>query len=372
MKSILNKLKKCFQKIYIKVVDNFQKIYCFVSLKKRKNIIVFLTPGDILINGGVLSIYSLASKTRDITGEKYFVQLCTYPNHVTYLMNRSFENKEIIVSFNRLLDVLEVGNVEKIIIHLPEYYSRFFFGALTSSQRRKLASFQDLRVNILNQNIEQLPEIQYLKDLEKITNKITITCSHSKFCNQNLSDKYKIPVHFFSVQLKSKYWKVIPFDKKKKQIVLSPDDSPLKKAVIELLRMNFPGWKLVTIRDCKYEEYLRLISESYFTISFGEGFDSYFIQPFFNNSIGISVYNEKFFPDKTWLQVETVFRSNDELLTSLIPIISSLLTNKGQYIQLQCNVKNKLSHLYSSKGFENNIELFYDEKYNYIPRKNLI
>ena len=368
MKSILNKLKKCYQKIQIKIIGTLQDIYCFVFLKTRKNIIIFLTPGDIRINGGVLSIFSLAAKTRDITGEKYFVQLCTYPNHVTYLKNRSFKHKDIIVTFNSLLDVLEVGCVEKILIHIPEYYSRFFYGALSPSQRRKLSSFQNLKINILNQNIEQLPEIQYLKGLEKISNRITITCSHSKFCNQNLSDRYKFPVHFLSVQFKSKYWKIIPFEKKKKQIVLSPDDSPWKKNVIDLLRMNLPGWKLITIRNCKYEEYLRLISESFFTISFGEGFDSYFIHPFYNNSVGISVYNDFFFPDKTWLQIKTVFSSSDELLKSLMPTISSLLTSKDQYMQLQCNVKNKLFLLYSSKHFENNIEHFYKEKYDYIPR----
>lgn len=367
MDSVFKKLKENYNKIRSKIVKFLQWVYCILIFKKQKNIIIFLTPGDIKINGGVLSIFSLASRTRDLMGEKYRVQICTYPNHLTYLRNRSFRNREYIVPFDNLLEILDAVALNKIILHIPEYYSRFFFGALTPRQREKLRLFKDLRINILNQNICQLPEIQELSGLKELSNKISITCSHSRFCNQLLSDIYRVPVHFFSVQMRSQYRKVIPFNKKKKQIILSPDKSTWKQSVIDLLRMNLPDWKLITIKNCKYEEYLKLISESYFTVSFGEGFDSYFIQPFFNNSVGISVYNANFFPNKDWLGVKTVFSSDEDLLKNLIPTLSSLLADQDKYSQLQYKVKVKLSALYSVKRFDSNIRRFYEDDFSYYP-----
>lgn len=367
MNSIYKNLIQSYNKVRSKIIKFLQNIYCFFIFKSQKNIIIFLTPGDIKINGGVLSIFSLASRTRDLMGQKYRVQICTYPNHLTYLRNGCFRNREFVVSFDNLLERLAPCAVNKIIIHIPEYYSRFFFGALTSRQREKLRLFKDLRINILNQNIKQLPEIQDLSGLKNLSNKISITCSHSKFCNQLLSNKYQFPVHLFSVQLRSQYHKVTPFNKKKKQIILSPDDSTWKQGVIDLLRMNLPDWKLITIKNCKYEDYLKLVSESYFTVSFGEGFDSYFIQPFFNNSVGISVYNANFFPDKDWLRVKTVFSSDEDLLKNLIPTISSLLADQDKYSQLQNKVKEDLSALYSTKRFENNLRSFYEDDFNYYP-----
>ena len=364
-----------FSEVWSSFIDRFifysQLVYCFLVLRKKNKVVVFLTPGDIKINGGVLSIYSLAEASRKALDREHRVILCTYPNHLTYLFNNKFKNKEFIVSFNCFLRIAALKYFDEVLIHIPEYYSKFFLGALTESQIQILSTVKTLKLNILNQNIEQLPEPQLVKPLKVLTHNLSITCSHSRFCTQKLSDEYSAPVHFLSVSLRSVFGKNVPFEKKKHCFVISPDFSPFKSKIINFLKENFPEWKIVEIKNMTYEEYLKLISESYFTISFGEGFDSYFIQPFFNNSIGISVFNPKFFPDSTWQEFDTVFSSYDELITRLVPTIENLLGSREEYIKLQKQVLEKLKTVYSRSDFEKNLKSFYKQDYDFVPSKKI-
>ena len=53
--------------------------------------------------------------------------------------------------------------------------------------------------------------------------------------------------------------------------------------------------------------YMDYIAKAMFVISFGEGFDGYFIQPCLVGSVGIAVYNERFFPDSSWKELDNVY-----------------------------------------------------------------
>jgi hypothetical protein len=77
-----------------------------------------------------------------------------------------------------------------------------------------------------------------------------------------------------------------------------------------------------------------LISRAFFTITFGEGMDGYFLQPAVVKSIGVAVYNDNFFPDRSWLNLDNVFENYDDLSKNIIKFIEFYSQNSEKYVEL--------------------------------------
>ena len=60
------------------------------------------------------------------------------------------------------------------------------------------------------------------------------------------------------------------------------------------------------IENMSFDEYRQTISRAKWTLTFGEGWDAYYIQPYFSRSIGFTVFNEAFCPEHM-RAVPTVF-----------------------------------------------------------------
>ena len=71
-----------------------------------------------------------------------------------------------------------------MILHIPEYYADDFYNDLTEKDIEFLKSIKKLHINIMNQNIELMPEPEKLKDLYKLTNNITQTIAHDRYATQ--------------------------------------------------------------------------------------------------------------------------------------------------------------------------------------------
>lgn len=110
-----------------------------------------------------------------------------------------------------------------------------------------------------------------------------------------------------------------------------------------------------------------LIARSYFSVTFGEGFDGYFIIPALVGSIGFAVYNDKFFPDKSWKELPLTYDSFDEMYKKITNDMISLLQNKEKYIKLANTLKEKHDSIYNIDCFKNNLKLFYQGKYSFLP-----
>ena len=102
-------------KIAIKAQNN----YDLSTLKKAGKIILFLTPPEVKINGGIMSIYSLCEESRKINHDSVCI-ISTYPNaKLTYASNDKFPNNEKIYRFSQIIDNCE--NLSQLIIHISEY-----------------------------------------------------------------------------------------------------------------------------------------------------------------------------------------------------------------------------------------------------------
>ena len=345
-----------------KVLDaiKIQNSYDLSNIKNTKKMIVFFIPPKNDINGGIMSIFSICKYSREICPDAQCV-ITTFPSKVTYAHNTFFKNDEKIYRWEQIVN--NAKNVKELIIHIPEYFSDKFSTALTNKDFKFLKQIENVQINILNQNIELMPEPEKIKGLYKITNNVTQTIAHDRYATQEVCDKWQIPTHFLSVHIDTSGYRSYAFEEKEKIIVLSPDEAPYKEAIVKKLKQELPDFKLITVENMPFDEYMDLIAKAYFTISFGEGFDGYFNQPQAVRGLGMAVYNSDFFPDESWLELKNVYKSPADMENNIVNDIKELSANKELYYSLINKMNEKLSTLYGEDLFKRNLEKFYKEEY---------
>ncbi len=345
-----------------KVLDaiKIQNSYDLSNIKNTKKLIVFFIPPKNDINGGIMSIFSICKYSREICPDAQCV-ITTFPSKVTYAHNTFFKNDEKIYRWEQIVN--NAKNVKELIIHIPEYFSDKFSTALTNKDFKFLKQIENVQINILNQNIELMPEPEKIKGLYKITNNVTQTIAHDRYATQEVCDKWQIPTHFLSVHIDTSGYRSYAFEEKQKIIVLSPDEAPYKEAIVKKLKQELPDFKLITVENMPFDEYMDLIARAYFVISFGEGFDGYFIQPVFVGTLGIAMYNNRFFPDESWLELKNVYAAADEQENEIVNDINEISKSKELYYNLISTIKEKLSFLYAKELFESNLDKFYKKEY---------
>ncbi|MEI3254807.1 MAG: hypothetical protein V8R83_05825 [Candidatus Gastranaerophilaceae bacterium] len=345
-----------------KVLDaiKIQNSYDLSNIKNTKKLIVFFIPPKNDINGGIMSIFSICKYSREICPDAQCV-ITTFPSKVTYERNTFFKNDEKIYRWEQIVN--NAKNVKELIIHIPEYFSDKFSTALTNKDFKFLKQIENVQINILNQNIELMPEPEKIKGLYKITNNVTQTIAHDRYATQEVCDKWQIPTHFLSVHIDTSGYRSYAFEEKEKIIVLSPDEAPYKEAIVKKLKQELPDFKLITVENMPFDEYMDLIAKAYFTISFGEGFDGYFNQPQAVRGLGMAVYNSDFFPDESWLELKNVYKSPADMENNIVNDIKELSANKELYYSLINKMNEKLSTLYGEDLFKRNLEKFYKEEY---------
>ena len=342
-----------------------QNSYDLTSLKLAKKMILFLTPSQVKICGGVMSIYSLCEASRELNQDSLTI-ISTYPNdEYTYASNDRFLNNEQIYRFSQIVD--NCKNLDKLIIHIPDYYSKQFYKDLKRKEKQFLKSIKKLHLNIMNQNIEIMPKPEKLRNLYKLTNNITQTIAHDRYATQEVCNKWQMPTHLFSVNIDTSKYKNYSFEEKEKNIVLSPDNHDKKEHIVEILKNNFPDFRLITVENMSFSEYMDLISRSFFTITFGEGMDGYFTQPSDVGSVGFAVYNDEFFPNASWKDLFNVYSSYELMAENIVCSMRSLLNDKNLYEHTSKEVYNKVKELYNIEFFKDNLKRFYNNKYDFYP-----
>ncbi len=368
--SFKNKEKVAQQKIILerdRASRIIQDTLDMSMLRKAKKVIVFLTPGRSYINGGVMSIYSLCKTSRELNPDA-FCSVVTYPNDYTYVVNDKFKNNELILRFEQITE--NAKNAEEMIIHIPDFRAHRFYNDLKSNEIEFLKSIPHLQLNIMNQNIKLMPEPEKIKDLYLLTDNITQTIAHDRYATQEVCDKWGIPTHLFSVRIDMSAYKTYPFEEKEKIIVLSPDKNEYKERIVNKLKTELPDWELVTVNNMTFNEYMDLIARAYFTVTFGEGFDGYFLQPHVVSSIGFSVYNDEFFPNEDWKKYQNVYSSYEEMLNRIVADVKQLQGDKEAYLTLTKDIKAEHDKLYNYDKFRNNLRNFYNGNYDFLPKEN--
>jgi hypothetical protein len=333
---------------------------------QTKNLILFLIPGadffsgKEIISGGLISIISLAQETAKIFDGTATKTICAtyYNDHLIYKIS-SFENQSEILS----IELIEYyfTNVESLIFHIPELFMKDF---VTNQKNNKwLNKIQDIQINVLNQNIQLMPDCNVLNALKSKFSSCTITTAHKKYCNPYYRNSYGIPLHQLSVWISPENYLKKSVREKENLILFSPDNKDLTQRLISFFSNELPSFKLQVIQGLTYEEYKELISRAKYLITTGEGLDAYFIETYFSGGVAFALKNLNFFDEK-YLQLPCLFE-HQENLGKLLQTLIEKYENVDEYNQLKSIVSELLAEDYSYKSYQNNLRKFYNKEYTY-------
>jgi len=316
-------------------VKRIQDNYDVECIKVARKISIFLIPPRNNITGGIMSIFNMCLLTKENNKDMLSV-VSTIPGFKTYSKNTHFKNNERIYNFSQIIN--NCCKEVELIFHIPEYLSKNFYKSLKKSEITKLQSIKKIRINILNQNIDMMPNVEAFQNLHKITQDVVHSVSFKRLTTQNICNKYGLPLFYTKsyIELNNNLKK--PFKEKEKLILYSKDLFPMKQRILTMIQKSLPDFKLELIEGLTHQQYLQKISNAAFCITFGEGFDGYYIEPYFAGSIGITVYNDKFFPENKFKNLPFVYRSYSELYHNIVDDILRVYNDENEYNKISLDV----------------------------------
>ncbi|NME35787.1 MULTISPECIES: hypothetical protein [Fusobacterium] len=337
---------------------NFDKFYP----KDIKKLIVLIVPGNIKINGGVMSICAIAKISKEILEkEGYHVIIVTIPQDKIFYEYTEFDTEFKIFRFEQ---ILKLEKIDEIMIHVPECYVEKFLETISEEQKAFLLKINNRQINILNQNIELMPGVEYTEKLKNIYGNVTMTTAHKQYCTEELMNKYKMSVHMLSADYLANYV-YRDFEEKENIIIYSPDNVRFyKRKIINKLRKELKDFKIIEIRNMRYKDYLDLTSRAKFAITFGEGLDGYFLENIVCGGVAFAVYNEKFFSQK-YEKIETLYSSYKEMEKNIILDIENYINDISRYRFISDKLKKVRDSDYSFEEYKENIKKFYLKEYTF-------
>jgi hypothetical protein len=241
-----------------------------------------------------------------------------------------------------------------------------FCKEISGEYGRRLARIRDLRINIMNQNIELMPDRSVFEALFKISKNITQTVAHHRYANNEICNKYGIPLSLIPAYLDlSRYYDDGKLMKKERIISYSNDDNPNKNIILNEIKTRLPSYKLIEINKMTFSEYVHTVSKSKYVISFGEGFDYYLLQSFQVGSVGFAVYNDVFFPDKKILEFKNIFPSYKDMLENFVSEVKMYDANDFYYKKTVSEFYDYLKNFYNEADYKKRIRNFYERKYDF-------
>lgn len=325
-----------------------------------QNMVVFFNVMRDFISGGMLSIDRFIEHSGQIADSSVRVIESGIPLENAVTENPFFRFSRQPIAFDY---IVRYSHPQKLLLNIPECFTPNFVKGMDGKYLRWLRSIPDVRINILNQSDALMPAQHWIEELRILCdNKLTITAAHVKYCTKEKAAQYNCPVYLLTPFLPEFYR--VPKEDKQKIIVLSPDPNGYRSSVIDLLTRELPDYKQVVVSKMTLEEYKRLISKALFTITFGEGYDGYFLEPYLSNSISFSIRNKVFFP-KDFKPVPTVYDSWDILLKNIVKDIKKYENNSDEYKRVSELVEREIRRFTNNDQSEKDLaELYkrFDEK----------
>lgn len=342
---LITRLRTVWSILYIKPIQN-QLLKINHDLNAAV-LIVFLTSGYDRVSGGILSISSLYVETCKVIPTAQ-VLCCTLPKDPLLLRYTRFPNDITLYRFDQLR---MFKRVTCTLIHVPEYYvtQRVF----TRRHLRRISG--SVCVNILVQNINLAPSPEQVQDLRRIPG-VTVTCTtaHDQYL-EVVRDNYHVPTFPLSTYISPELYSPVSYKNKQKLMLVSPDERPGKREVLNMLTSN--GFELQVVTDLTYSEYKSILSRAKWVLTFGEGLDAYFVEGVFSGAISFAVYNTRFFT-KDFQSLRTVYPNYGELRKRILQDLHSL-DNETSFTEYQREQFALCSAHCNSVRYRQNLHQFY-------------
>lgn len=326
---------------------------------RTKRLIIFLTPGHDGPSGGTLSIawtYRESQSMSDLHGAK--VALCTIPGEPPLLKYTWFKNSNYLLDLEALLECC--NELEFLMIHIPEYAVNQVADWLDSHQS-KFRAIKELHLNVLVQHID-IMQGQDLKRLARF-GKVTCTTAHEAYSNASTREALGVSLHRLSCCNGPERYTLSRYEDKQPLLMVGHDQHPLKEKVIAGIAQALPLLQIQVIQGLTFEEYLEVARRAKWSLTFGEGLDSYFSDPVFSGGVSFAVYNERFFTP-AFAELETVYPSWDVLIDRITTDLQRL-DEPVAYERSWRAAWNILNDLYSVDRFRENLRAFYRGEYTF-------
>ena len=108
-----------------------------------------------------------------------------------------------------------------------------------------------------------------------------------------------------------------------------------------------------------------------FSISFGEGFDGYVAQPIYQGGLGLTVYNEDFFPSKKYKDYPVFFESSKAMQNEICEKILYFSKHPDAYKKLNRKIVEEFNKLYNYDEYVEQIRKLADKKFEIFPSQKL-
>lgn len=335
---------------------------------RSDSVVIFFNLAYDTIGGGMLSINRFVSASIGLREEiGWDVLVSGVPLDEDAVEYSMFESAAPMIHFS---DIVAKLNPARVILNLPEYSVPIFLEQLTAEQMRWLKTRAHLRLNILDQNHEQLPEPSCIERLRDISDDVTITTAHVRYTTPRTASETGCPVGLLTPFLPR--FDRVPFAAREKTLAVSPDPGPPasegggKAAVLEALTAALPDYRIVTIENMPLDAYKRLIARARFTITFGEGWDGYFVEPVLSGGISFAVYNDRFFPEEL-REAPTVYPSWESLRAGIVADIRGLETEPERYQSVQQSTERLIRKYANDELSIANLRDFYNRRFAFLP-----
>lgn len=326
---------------------------------RTRRLIVFLTPGFDDPSGGVMSIAAIYRETQALQklhGAR--VTMCTVPGEPPLLKYSWFKNRNYVLDLEALLN--SCRNLDYLLIHVPEYAVNKVSDWLSSYWPR-LQSVSEIHLNVLVQNID-LVEGRDMRALKRFGS-VTCTTAHEAYSNAATREALGISLHRLSCCNGPENYTISGYANKQPMLMVSHDKHPLKEKVLLKIKQALPDLKIQVIQNLRYEDYCEIARSTKWSLTFGEGLDSYFSDPVFSGGVAFAVFNDRYFT-AAFEKLETVYPSWDVLLERITTDLQRL-DEPVAYERCWREAWDLLSELYSTERFRENLSSFHRGEYTF-------
>lgn len=332
---------------------------CTTSFRTDR-LIVFLTPGHEFRSGGILSIASLYRESAALENlHRARVALCAVPGDPFLLKYTWFENRNYILDLESLLRCC--GRLDYLQLHIPEYTVNQVVEWLSSASPKLMRNIREVQFNVLLQNID-LIQGQDVAGLKRFGS-VTSTTAHEAYCNSATREALGISVHRLGCYHGPELFSPRGYQDKEPLLIVSPDAHPLREWVLQKIAKELPDLRIQVIQNLSYEDYKDLIRRAKWSLTFGEGLDSYFTESVYSGAVSFAVFNERFFTP-AFAKLETIYPSWEILMDRMATDLQRL-DEPLAYNRCWRQAYDLLSALSGVDRFRENLRMFYRGEYTF-------
>jgi hypothetical protein len=328
--------------------------------KRTRRLVVFLTPGHEARAGGIMTIadfYNNSRALKSLHGAK--VVLCGVPGDGDLLKYRWFRNDNYILNLEAVLK--HCDRLESLLLHVPEYIVSKVVAWLASVSETLLSGIKEVHINVMLQNID-LVLGQDVSGLSRF-GKVTCTTGHEAYTNAEVRARFGVPVHRLAPCNGPERYTRTNYRTKKNILMVSPDGHALRAQVLARIAAEAPNLPIQVVENLDYHEYRQLADHAKWSLTFGEGLDAYFADPFFSGGVSFAVFNPRFFT-AGFAGVETVYPDWETLLERM-PGDLRRLDEPIAYKRAGDKPYELLAALYSTERSRQDLRKFYRREYTF-------